>query len=150
MTSMPETTDERLLGGDLGKVSRMWGGAWGRFLFPGFWLVYLGSAISYVANHQHGWAGNASFGYVLGFVVAAGVVGELARRGNDRNVLSAIGLPVSYPQERWPALLDAMRVDKKARGNRLRFVALAGLAKPVMLEDPDPGLLTAAYSELSS
>jgi 3-dehydroquinate synthase len=64
-------------------------------------------------------------------------------------LLTAIGLPVSYPQERWPALLDAMRIDKKARGKRLRFVALSGLAKPFLLEDPDPGLLTAAYSELN-
>jgi biotin transport system substrate-specific component len=58
-------------------------------------LLYLlaGSAgVPWFANHQHGWAGNASFGYVIGFVVAAGVVGELARRGNDRNIVSAIGL----------------------------------------------------------
>lgn len=51
-----------------------------------------GSAgVPWFANHSHGWAGNASFGYVLGFVIAAGVVGELARRGNDRSVTSAIG-----------------------------------------------------------
>jgi biotin transport system substrate-specific component len=52
-----------------------------------------GSAgVPWFANHTHGWAGDPSFGYVLGFVVAAGVVGELARRGNDRKVVSAIGL----------------------------------------------------------
>ena len=32
-----------------------------------------------------------------------------------------------------------MRVDKKARGNRLRFVVLDGLARPVTVDDPDPG-----------
>lgn len=52
-----------------------------------------GSAgLPWFANHTSGWSGNPSFGYVLGFVVAAGVVGELARRGNDRAVMSAIGL----------------------------------------------------------
>jgi biotin transport system substrate-specific component len=60
-------------------------------------LLYLlaGSAgLPWFANHTHGWAGNASFGYIIGFVVAAGVVGELAKRGSDRSVVSAIGLLV--------------------------------------------------------
>jgi biotin transport system substrate-specific component len=52
-----------------------------------------GSAgVPWFANHSHGWAGSPSFGYIVGFVAAAGVVGELARRGNDRTVMSAIGL----------------------------------------------------------
>lgn len=52
-----------------------------------------GSAgVPWFADHTHGWSGNPSFGYILGFVLAAGVVGELARRGNDRSVMSAIGL----------------------------------------------------------
>jgi biotin transport system substrate-specific component len=58
-------------------------------------LLYLaaGSAgVPWFADHAHGWAGNPSFGYVLGFVVAAGVVGELARRGNDRSIVSSVGL----------------------------------------------------------
>ncbi len=55
------------------------------------YLVAGGFGVPWFANHTHGWGG-ASFGYIIGFVVAAGVVGELARRGNDRSVLSAIGL----------------------------------------------------------
>jgi biotin transport system substrate-specific component len=58
-------------------------------------LLYLavGSAgVPWFADHTSGWAGSPSFGYILGFIVAAGVVGELARRGNDRKVVSAIGL----------------------------------------------------------
>ena len=58
-------------------------------------LVYLAAGslgVPWFANHTHGWAGNASFGYIIGFVVAAGIVGELARRGNDRSVLSTVGL----------------------------------------------------------
>jgi biotin transport system substrate-specific component len=60
-------------------------------------LVYLVAGtigVPWFAHHGHGWSGNASFGYIIGFVVAAGVVGELARRGNDRTVLSTIGLLV--------------------------------------------------------
>jgi biotin transport system substrate-specific component len=55
------------------------------------YLVAGGLGLPWYANHTHGWGG-ASFGYIIGFVVAAGVVGALARRGNDRAVLSAIGL----------------------------------------------------------
>lgn len=57
-------------------------------------VVYLaaGSAgVPWFAGHTHG-VGGPSFGYVLGFVLAAAVVGELARRGSDRTVLSTLGL----------------------------------------------------------
>ena len=39
----------------------------------------------------------------------------------------------------FPALLETMRVDKKARGTRLRFVVLDGLARPVVVRRPGPG-----------
>jgi 3-dehydroquinate synthase len=42
-----------------------------------------------------------------------------------------------------------MKVDKKSRGDRLRFVVLDGLAAPAMLEAPDPQVLVAAYAEVS-
>jgi len=35
-----------------------------------------------------------SFGYILGFVIAAIVVGALARRGADRSIIGAVGLMV--------------------------------------------------------
>lgn len=57
-------------------------------------LVYLLAGVvgvPWFASHAHGWGG-PSFGYIIGFVVAAGAVGELSRRGNDRQVLSTIGL----------------------------------------------------------
>ena len=38
-----------------------------------------------------------------------------------------------------------MRVDKKARGSQLRLVVLEGLARPVILTDPDEQVLRAAY-----
>ena len=43
-----------------------------------------------------------------------------------------------------------MRLDKKARGNRIRFIVLDGLARPVAVDEPDPALLAAAYSEVSA
>lgn len=38
--------------------------------------------------------GGATFGYVIGFVLAAAVVGRLARRGQDRTVLGTFALMV--------------------------------------------------------
>ena len=58
-------------------------------------LLYLVAGVAgtpWFANAGSGWHNNPSFGYIIGFVVAAGVVGELARRGNDRTVMSTIGL----------------------------------------------------------
>jgi biotin transport system substrate-specific component len=55
------------------------------------YLLAGGFGVPWFASQGHGWYGT-SFGYVLGFVVAAGIVGELARRGNDRTLVSAIGV----------------------------------------------------------
>ena len=66
-----------------------------------------------------------------------------------RAVLTSLGLPTTYPRAAWPQLLDAMRVDKKARGNELRFVVLDGLAKPAILAGPDPQVLAAAFEAVA-
>ena len=63
-------------------------------------------------------------------------------------VLAPRMLAHTLPMEVEP-LLESMRIDKKARGNRLRFVVLDGLARPGRADDPDPALLAAAYSEVS-
>jgi biotin transport system substrate-specific component len=58
-------------------------------------LFYIGAGslgVPWFANHAHGWGFDASFGYIVGFVLAAALVGELAGRGYDRSVISAIGL----------------------------------------------------------
>jgi 3-dehydroquinate synthase len=64
-------------------------------------------------------------------------------------VLGEIGLPLAYRGDRWPALLQAMRRDKKTRGDLLRFVVLEELARPVRLEGPEPLLLEEAYRAVS-
>ena len=99
------------------------------------------------------------FGFRHGAAVAIGMryVAELARLAGrldpavadrHRRILDLVGLPTSYAPGRWPELYEAMRVDKKARGDQLRFVVLDGLARPGILAGPDPALLTAAYAEI--
>ena len=91
----------------------------------------------------------------MGLVFAA-ALGRVAGRLDDvtatrhRDVLTALGLPVGYRHDRWPQLLEAMKVDKKSRGDRLRFIVLDGLARPVTLDAPDPGLLVAAFGEVAT
>jgi biotin transport system substrate-specific component len=51
------------------------------------------AGLPWFAGHQSGWA-IPSLGYVLGFILAAVVVGALARRGADRTVARTVGLMV--------------------------------------------------------
>ena len=95
-----------------------------------------------------------------GAAVSVGLVfaAELARLGGrldgataqrHRDVLTTLGLPVTYDADALPELLGYMAGDKKTRSGVLRFVVLDGLGKPGRLEGPDPALLAAAYAEVS-
>jgi biotin transport system substrate-specific component len=55
------------------------------------YLLAGGLGVPWFAGQSHGWY-LTSFGYIVGFVAAAGIVGDLARRGNDRSFLSALGV----------------------------------------------------------
>ncbi len=108
----------------------------------------LGHAIEKVERYR--WRHGAAVSVGLHF---AAELGRLAGRLDDataerhRAVLESLGLPVSYDGD-WAGLRAAMSVDKKSRADRLRFVVLDALARPRMLEDPDPSLLVAAYAEV--
>jgi 3-dehydroquinate synthase len=109
----------------------------------------LGHAIEKVEDYR--WRHGAAVS--VGLVFAA-ELGRLAGRLDDatadrhRAVLEQLGLPTSYAGD-WQRLSAAMKMDKKSRGSRLRFVVLDALAVPRLLEDPDPGLLVAAYAEVA-
>ena len=51
------------------------------------------AGVPWFSQHHSGWA-FASFGYVVGFVLAAWLVGRLAERGGDRTVLRTAGTMV--------------------------------------------------------
>ncbi|MFJ7130113.1 3-dehydroquinate synthase [Streptomyces sp. NPDC098101] len=104
-------------------------------------------------NERYKWRHGAAVS--VGMVFAA-ELGRLAGRLDDatadrhRAILESVGLPLSYRGDQWPKLLETMRVDKKSRGDLLRFIVLDGLAKPTVLEGPDPAVLIAAYGEVSA
>lgn len=53
------------------------------------YLVAGGFGLPWFASHTSGWGGT-SFGYIVGFVVAAAVTGWLAERRADRHVLTTV------------------------------------------------------------
>jgi 3-dehydroquinate synthase len=110
----------------------------------------LAHAIEQVENYRipHGHA--VSIGLV--FAAALGRrSGRLDDAVADRHVevLRQLGLPTSYRPDALPELIEVMRIDKKSRGSRQRFVVLDALAMPAILDDPDLPLLEAAYAEVA-
>jgi 3-dehydroquinate synthase len=110
----------------------------------------LGHAIERVEGYRwrHGHAVSVGLVYAAALARRAGRLDE-ATAARHRSALAALGLPVSYRADAWDKLSAAMRVDKKARGSRLRFVVLDGLAAPGILDGPSDELLRAAYREVA-
>ena len=95
-----------------------------------------------------------------GEAVALGMVfvAELARlagRLDDETAarhattLDLVGLPTRWRGAPFEELVGTMRVDKKSRGDLLRFVVLDGLAHPTVLEGPDEALLRSSYDVMA-
>ncbi|GAB3060428.1 3-dehydroquinate synthase [Micromonospora schwarzwaldensis] len=118
-------------------------------------VLNYGHTLAHAIEKVEGYRWRHGHAVAVGLVYAA-TLARLAGRLDDatarrhRSVLTALDLPTGYRADAWPELLAAMRVDKKARGSRLRFVVLDGLARPAMLEAPPDELLAAAYREISS
>jgi 3-dehydroquinate synthase len=90
----------------------------------------------------------------VGLVYAAELAHLAGRISADvvqlhRDLLRGVGLPLTYDPQAWPELRATMSVDKKARGRRLRFIVLDGVAQPGRLDDPDEALLSAAYERVA-
>jgi 3-dehydroquinate synthase len=96
---------------------------------------------------RHGEAVALGCVYVAELARLAGRIGpELAER--HRTAFARVGLPTTYTDAGFDELIGAMRVDKKARGNQLRFVVLDDLARPAILAGPSDDLLREAFGVL--
>jgi len=109
-----------------------------------------GHAIERVERYRwrHGAAISVGMVYVAEL---ARLAGRLSDDDADlhRDILGSVGLPTTYRAGRWGDLHEAMKMDKKTRGETLRFIVLDGIARPALLSGPDPALLVAAYAEVS-
>ncbi len=92
-----------------------------------------------------------------GISVGMVFVAELAHRtgsiddallARHRDILDLVGLPTSYDDATFEELLAGMRLDKKTRGDQLRFVVLDGLANPKILAGPDESVLRDSWESI--
>ena len=111
----------------------------------------LGHAIERVEEYRfrHGDAVAIGMVYAAELARLAGLLDDQTT-AMHRAVLASVGLPTAYRPGAWPSLREAMSLDKKARGARLRLVVLDGLARPGILDHPSEQLLRQAYQEVST
>jgi 3-dehydroquinate synthase len=118
-------------------------------------ILNYGHTLAHAIEKHERYAWKHGHAVAVGLVYAA-ELSRLSGRLDDaaaarhRAVLTLLGLPVAYPAAAWPDLLAAMRVDKKARADTLRFVVLDGLARPGILTGPTEETLAAAYRAVAA
>lgn len=117
-------------------------------------------ALNYGHTLAHAIEKAEHYGIRHGEAVAIGCifVAELAHRATGlpaavverhRAAFSRVGLPTSYDATDFDELLATMRVDKKSRGNQLRFVVLSDVGVPTVLAGPSEEHLREAYAAIS-
>ena len=117
---------------------------------PGREVLNYGHTLGHAIERAEGYRFRHGAAVAVGMVFVAELA-RLAGRLDDAtaarhtSVLESLGLPTSYAGAPWSELLATMRIDKKTRGDLLRFLVLDGLARPAVLEGPEEGLLEQAF-----
>jgi 3-dehydroquinate synthase len=111
----------------------------------------LGHAIEIYSKYQlrHGEAVSIGLVYAAELAAARGLISQTELELH-RTILSAYGLPITFERQAWQKLAPLLALDKKARGNTIRFVALNGIGSTVRLEDLTSAELDAAYERIAS
>jgi len=111
----------------------------------------LGHAIEIFSKYKlrHGEAVSIGLVYAAELASARGLISK-EEVELHRTILSAYGLPITYDRQAWQKIAPLLALDKKARGNTIRFVALSGIGTTVRLEDLTSAELDAAYERISS
>ena len=120
---------------------------------PGREVLNYGHTLAHAIEKVSGYAVRHGEAVAIGMVYAAELA-RLAGRLDDGTaarhaaVLASVGLPTTWSGAPFDELLAVMRVDKKTRGDTLRFVVLDGLARPAVLTGPSEELLRTAYATI--
>ena len=111
----------------------------------------LGHAIEHAERYR--WRHGVAIG--IGMIFAA-ELSRLVRALSDNDVErhrliigERLGLPLTYPAERWESLRTTIQRDKKTRGAALRFVLLDSIGRPTVTTVGDESLLFASYQEIA-
>ena len=117
-------------------------------------MLNYGHTLGHAIEKRERYAFRHGDAVAVGMVFAA-EVGRLSGHlteadvARHRELLTAVGLPVTYPAAAWPDLRATMSLDKKTRGARLRMVVLDGIGHPVIYDSPPEELLTEAYAAVA-
>ncbi len=131
-------------------ISKETGGADGH---PGREVLNYGHTLAHAIERSSGYAVRHGEAVAIGSVYVA----ELAARAGSldpalverhRAAFARVGLPTTYTDATFEDLHDAMKVDKKTRGNQLRFVVLDDIGRPRILAGPSEDDLRAAYDAI--
>ena len=90
----------------------------------------------------------------IGMMAAADISNRMGMLSDDdvvrqRSVLEAYGLPLKYREADPAAMRDAMSMDKKTVGGRVRWVLLDGIGNAVTRSDVPPEFIDKALREVS-
>jgi 3-dehydroquinate synthase len=66
-----------------------------------------------------------------------------------QEILTSVGLPTTYARDAWQHLYPLLALDKKSRGNQLRFVAISSPGTTLRIEDANESELAMAYERIS-
>jgi 3-dehydroquinate synthase len=118
-------------------------------------MLNYGHTLGHAIEKRERYAFRHGDGVAIGMVFAAEVArlsGRLTEPdvARHRDLLAAVGLPVTYRRDAWPDLRATMSLDKKARGARLRMVVLDGVGNPVISDSPPEDLLARAYEAVAA
>lgn len=109
----------------------------------------MGHAIERAEGYRvrHGEAVSIGSVFVAELARQAGVLDD-ATAERHAAAFGRVGLPTGYAGAGYDELRAAMAVDKKARGDQLRFVVLHGVGDPRVLPGPSEEHLRAAYEAM--
>lgn len=108
-----------------------------------------GHAIELLSKYslRHGECVSLGMAYIANLASELGVMSkELADR--HLSLLSSMNLPICHTGYEWPDLLATMRLDKKSRGNSLRFVVVTEVGQTQRLENPNESAMFVAYEKV--
>jgi 3-dehydroquinate synthase len=111
----------------------------------------LGHAIEKHSKYQlrHGEAVAIGMVFVAELAASRGLI-DATTVALHRDLLNRFNLPTTFDRQAWSKLLPMLSLDKKSRGNTLRFVVLEGIGSTIRLEDLSSVELDAAYEMIAS
>ena len=111
----------------------------------------LGHAIEIYSKYQlrHGEAVSVGLVYAAELAAARDLI-TISELELHRSILLSYGLPITFERQAWQKLAPLLSLDKKARGNTIRFVALNGIGSTIRLENLTSTELDVAYERISS